>query len=303
MGELLPLSLEHRGRVAVRDGVLLCLFIREPHAVAAPSVGQLFDRYVELVGAHGLRWYRAKDEWKELTPRQHGRLRGLMTATTSRADVRVAIKGGEHADAEMLHGFDYWGDEAPSSTNEIASFVELRFATEWVTERGLDAFAATAADLASCVRFSSGYASLAFHLEMQAGELLDAHAFRHPGMDVHANEYTSRNIADHVRGAYWLTFLGPVALAKLGHAPAVLRKLLGPDIAIDAVGDGVVIRAGDELRPGDTMSGDDLPLTRRVARVLEPITLGKSCAFGFSPDALVETFAAWQRRHLSGSVR
>lgn len=303
MAELLPLRLEHRGRVAVRDGVLLCLFIREPHVVAAESVGRIYERYLELVGAQSLRWYRAKDEWKELTTRQHARLRGLMKATTSRADVRVAVKGGEHADAEMVHGFDYWGDEAPSSANEIASFVELRFATEWVTERGLDAFATTAADLAACVRFSSGYASLAFQLEMQAGELLDAHAFRHPGMDVHANEYTSRNVADQVRGAYWLTFVGAVALAQLGQAPTALRKLLGPGIAVDAIRDGVVIRAGDELRPGDTTRGDDLPLTRKVAQVLEPITLGKSCAFGFSPDDLVETFAAWQRRHLNGSTR
>jgi len=303
MAELLPLRLEHGGRVAIHDGVLLCLFIREPHLVAAPSVGQLYDRYVELVGAQSLRWYRGKDEWKALTPRQRARLRGLMTATTSRADVLVAIKGGEHADTEMVHGFDYWGDEAPSSTNEIASFVELRFATEWVTERGLDAFAATAADLASCVRFSSGYASLAFHLEMHVGELLDVLAFRHPGMDVHANEYTSSNIAERVRGAYWLTFVGPAALAQLGHAPAALRKLLGPAIAVDTVGDGVVIRAGDELRPGDTSHGDDLPLTRTVARVLEPITLGKSCAFGFSSENSVETFAAWQRRHFSGSTR
>lgn len=303
MAELLPLRLEHRGRVAVRDGVLLCLFIREAHVTAADSVGKLFDRYVELVGAQSLRWYRAKDDWKELTPRQQSRLRGLMTAATTRADVRVAVKGGEQADAEMLHGFDYWGDLAPSSANEVASFVELRFATEWVTERGPLAFAAMAADLASCVRFSSGYASLAFQLEMQAGELLDTHAFRHPGMDVHANEYTSRNIGDRVRGAYWLTFVGPAALAQLGNTPTTLRKALGPEIAIDTIGDGVMIRAGDELRPGDAKRGDDLPLTRKVARVLEPITLGKSIAFGFSPDDLEETFAAWQRRHLTGSTR
>jgi hypothetical protein len=303
MADFLPLRIEDHGRVIVRDGVLLCFFIREPHVVAAESVGELHDRYLELVGAQSLRWYRAKDEWKELTPRHRARLRGLLTRATSRNEVRVAVKGGERADEEMVHGFDYWGDEAPAAANTTASFVELRFATEWVAERGLDAFAAAAAELASCVRFSSGYGSLAFHAERRAAEFLDVQAFRHPGMDVHANEYSSRDIGDRVRGAYWLTFVGPVALAELGRSPKALHEALGPGVAVHTVGDGVMIRAGDELRPGDTSRGDGLPLTRRVARALEPITLTKTCAFGFSPDDLVETFAAWQRRHLNESTR
>jgi hypothetical protein len=296
--QLLPLRIEDHGRVIVRDGVWLCLFIREPHVVAAESVGELHDRYVELVGVQSLRWFRGRDDWKKLTARSHARLRGLLTKETSRADVRVAIKGGERADEEMVHGFDYWGDEKPAATNNITSFVELGFATEWVTERGLDAFSTLAADLASCVRFASGYASLAFHVERQAAEWLDVQAFRHPGMDVHANEYTSRDMGDQVRGAYWLTFMGPAARARLGCSSNDLGDALGPGIAVRTVGEGLMIRAGDELRPGDTTRGDDLPLTRKVARVLEPITLGRTCAFGFSSDDQLETFAAWQRRHL-----
>lgn len=280
-----------------RDGVLVCLFIREPHVVAAASLGALFDRYVEIVGVDSLRWYRARDEWKELTVRHYTRLRGLMTDPSRRAHVRVAVKGDGHADAEMIHGFDYWGDEAPAAGNAIASFVELRFTTAWVEQRGLDAFAAIATELASYVRFSSGYASRAFHLERASGDFLDVHAFRHPGMDVHANEYTSRDIAENVRGAYWLTFVGPVGLARLGMPPTALLHALAPEVTVNRVGDGIVIRAGDELRPGDTTRGDVLPLTRRVARLLGPIALGRSCAFGFSADDLEETFASWQRRH------
>jgi hypothetical protein len=299
MPGLLPLRFEVRGRVAVRDGLLLCLYLRAPHREIAESIGELHDRYVTLVGADALRWYRARDEWKELTPRQRVRMRGLMSASTSRDDVRVAIKAGDSAAEEMIVGFDYWGDEAPSPQNKIASFVELRFATEWATSRAPAELAEVLGELAALVPFSSGYASLAFHLAMAAPEFLDVHAFRHPGMDVHANEYTSRHIDDLVRGAYWLTFVGPVALQRLARPATALRKALGAGIAVDTIGGGVMIRAGDELRPGDVQRGDDLPLTRKVARVLEPITLGESIAFGFSPDDLEETFAAWQKRHLS----
>jgi hypothetical protein len=300
MGDLLPIRVEREGRVAIRDGVLLCLFIRRPHVAAAEAVGALYDRYLELVGTETLRWYRAKEEWKESTPRQRNRLRRLMSADGGgRRDVRVALKGGDDPESEIIDGFDYWGDEAPGPSNAVASFVELRFSTQWVRARGMDGFAADAIDLAARVPFSSGYASLAFHIGMQVRGYIDDHAFEHPGMDVHANEYTSRDIGDHVRGAYWLTFVGPSGLEQLGASPDSLRSKLPSEIEVTRVGEGVALRAGDELRPGDTEAGDRLPLTRAVARVLEPITLRKTCAFGFTADDRAEQFAAWQRRHLT----
>lgn len=298
MTNLLPIHVERKGFLAIRDGVLLCLFIRQPHAEIAEAVGRLHDRFLEIVGADSVRWYRASDDWKALDDEQRARLRKLL-GPGSPPRVRVALKGGDDPSGEMIHGFDYWGDERPSSDNSIASFVELRFATEWVQTRGLDAFADLATELAALVPYASGYASLAFHVRMDVPQWVDTHAFRHPGMDVHANEYTSRDIAELVRGGYWLTFVGPPGLQRLGGA-AALRRALGDDISVVVVGEGVAIRAGDELRPGDVESGDDLPLTRRVAKVLEPITLQATTVFGFTggDEDEEELFARWLRRHL-----
>jgi hypothetical protein len=298
MTSLLPIHVEHNGFLAIRDGVVLCLFIRKPHVDAAEHVGRLYDRFLEIVGAESVRWYRATDEWKALDDAQRSRLRKLL-GPGGKANVRVAVKGGDDPSGELVHGFDYWGAESPRADNTVASFVELRLATEWVMERGPDAFAAIATELAALVPFSSGYASLAFHVAMDVPEWIDTRAFRHPGMDVHANEYTSRDIGELVRGAYWLTFVGPTGLTRVGGA-AALRSSLGSGIAVTEVGDGVAIRAGDELRPGDTEERDDLPLTRAVARALEPITLQRTTVFGFTggDEDEEELFARWLRRHL-----
>lgn len=298
-GAPLPVRVEKNGWVVIADGVILCLFVRASHRDAAERVGELYDRWLEAVGQESVKWVRGADDWKELTPRQRTRVRKLMTkAGAGKPEARVALKGGDNPDDVTVHGFDYWGLDLEEDPKR-ASFVELRFATEWVREMGPDAFATLAMDLAGHVPFSSGYASLAFHVDMKIPGFIDDHAFVHPGMDVHGNEYTCLYIEDLARGAYWLTFVGPVALAKLGGAEK-LRRALDKGISVVEVGQGVAIRAGDELRPGDVPGGDVLPLTRKVAAAIEPVRLQQTMgAFGFTAADNLEKFAAWQRRHVT----
>jgi hypothetical protein len=90
-------------------------------------------------------------------------------------------------------------------------------------------------------------------------------AMRHPGMDPHV-DITKKFMGDGVRGAYWLTLIGPPALHALGLDATGLRDTLDdPAITIHKLARGVAIRAGEELRPGDVNYGDRLPLTRKVA--------------------------------------
>jgi hypothetical protein len=295
-GELLPIRIERHGWVAAQDGFLLVFFIRASHREAAESVGGLYDRWLEIVGPESVRWVRGANDWKELTPRQRTRVRKLLTkAGATKSEARVAVKAGANPDDVMVHGFDYWAQDLEASP-QAASFVEIRLPTEWIRARGLDDVFAMAVDFAGRVEFSSGYASLAFNVDMEIPGFIDERAFDHPGMDVHANEYTALYIGDLVRGAYWLTFVGPTALERLGGA-AKLKRALGGEITVVEVGEGVAIRAGDELRPGDVPGGDVLPLTRKVAASLEPVRLQQTIgAFGFTDDA---KFPAWQRRHVS----
>jgi hypothetical protein len=82
--------------------------------------------------------------------------------------------------------------------------------------------------------------------------------------------------------------------------PAGLCSVLdGPTITVYELDHGVAIRAGEEVRPGDVNYGDRLPLTRKVATVLEPVTIVQDyCAFGFATDDPRTRFLASQRRHL-----
>lgn len=296
---LLPIRVEQHGWSVIQDGVLLCLYIRGPHRQIAADVGTLYDRWLRIVGAESVSWYRGADDWKEISARQRTRIRKMLTdAGATKPEARIAVKGGGNHDDVMVHGFDYWGRSVPEGSDE-ASFVELRFSTDWVAHTGVDAFAALAIELAGLVPFSSGYASLAFHEDMTVPGFIDDRAFVHPGMDVHANEYTALYIADLVRGAYWLTFVGPVALERLG-GTARLKRSLAPGTEVTELRDGVAIRAGDELRPGDVPSGDALPLTRSVAAAIEPVRLQQTLgAFGFTRADKLEKFAAWQRRHVT----
>jgi hypothetical protein len=81
---------------------------------------------------------------------------------------------------------------------------------------------------------------------------------------------------------------------------AGLRDALDdPSITVHELDHGVAIRAGDELRPGDVNYGDRLPLTRKVAAVLEAVTIVQDyAAFGFATDDPLTSFLEWQRRHL-----
>jgi hypothetical protein len=218
----------------------------------------------------------------------------------------LEMKGGCDEDDVGAYGFFYFGtDLTDENAENETSAVEMWFPTDVVERRGLDAFTQDVLGLASLVPFSSGYCSLAFNLEESAWidvtrDVTTPLAMRHPGMDLHMTVITTGFMGDGIRGTYWLTFVGPVALQTLGLDASGLRQAIDDSaIAVYELTHGVAIRAGDELRAGDVNYGDRLPLTRQVAAVLEPIMIVQDyCAIGFDTDDPVTRFLEWQRRHL-----
>lgn len=306
---LLPLRYPSSGPpYDARDGVIVVLFVRESHVTLAPKVGEMFDAYLALVGEGSLQFVVAGEEWKPLTPRRRTQARKRMSAIAAKGlpNEYLEMKGGGDEADVGAYGFFYYGtDLAKDGSERRASAVELWFPTEVVGRRGLDAFTNDVLDLASRVPFSSGYCGLAFNVEDDAWfkvqrDVTTPLAMRHPGMDLHLTDMTKKFVGDGVRGAYWLTLVGPIALRTLGLNADGLRKALGdPAITVHELEHGVAIRAGDELRPGDVNQGDRLPLTRKVAAVLEPVTIVQErSAFGFDVDDAVTRFLEWQRRHL-----
>lgn len=292
----------------VRNGIIVVFFIRESHVSLAPAVGVLFDAYLALVGQNELQFIVASEEWKPLTPQRRARARRRMSTAAANGLLNEALemKGGGSEDDVGTYGFFYYGaDLSEQGSEQRASAVEMWFPSEAIEQRGLDAFAHDVLGLGCLVPFSSGYCSMAFNVEESAW--IDAMrnvttplAMRHPGMDLHMSDITMSFVGDGIRGAYWLTFVGRSALRSLRLDAAGLRKALDdPAITVHELPHGVAIRAGAELRPGDVNYGDRLPLTRKVATVLEPVTIVQHrAAFGFATDDPLTSFIEWQRRHL-----
>lgn len=306
---LLPLRYPAAGpSYDARDGVIVVLFVRESHVTLAPAVGVLFNAYLGLVGDDALQFIVSSEEWKPLTPQRRARARRRMSAAAAKGlpNEYLKMKGGDGEDDVGAYAFFYFGtDLLEEGCENETSAVELWFPTDVVERRGLDAFTLDVLGLASHVPFSSGYCSLAFNVEESGWidverDVTTPLAMRHPGMDLHMTDGTTGFMGDGIRGGYWLTLVGPSALRTLGLDAAGLRKMLhDPAITIYELPHGVAIRAGDELRPGDVNYGDRLPLTRKVAAVLEPVTIVQDyCAFGFAVDDVVTRFIEWQRRHL-----
>lgn len=301
------------GQIAVRDGVVLVLFMEELHVDVADAVGKLYDRWLAMIDPKSLEWaWTSGDSYKPATPRRRHLLRRRLTKTAAAQwpKERMSIKGACQRWEPGGHFFEYFGAAVMTPDEDAteppppppASTVEIWFPPEVPEALGREAFVRELLALAAEVPFSSGYCSLSFNYDNWADEPAAIHitgpAFRHPGMDVHLTWSTALYIGTKVRGAYWLTFVGPAALGELKLDAAAMREALGPEITVHELPAGVAIEAGDELRPGDLNRGDDLPLTRRVAKLLEPVTLLQDLgAFGFAGDP-VQNFMDWQQRHL-----
>jgi hypothetical protein len=105
---------------------------------------------------------------------------------------------------------------------------------------------------------------------------------------------TAINLGDDVRGAFWLTLLGTVQLERLGLSAAALEQKIGPDVVIHQLAHGVALQAGPSPELGDVNKGQRLPLVRRVAALIEPITYTPITALG---GFQLDEFQDYERRH------
>jgi hypothetical protein len=195
--------------------------------------------------------------------------------------------------------FQYRGRNDEPRTPKEASYVEIWFPTEYRSEVGPKKFLDVLFDLATKVPFSSGYCSLALNYEdwaaMPAKPIVRPIALRHPGIDVHNTQIASLYLGGGPRGAYWLTFLGPDALDRLGIDVEGIRANLGPEIVVHALPNGVAIQAGADPEPGDVNRDERLPLVRKVAKLIEPVQAIQESAITFGD---VDEYIRWQQRHL-----
>jgi len=74
-----------------------------------------------------------------------------------------------------------------------------------------------------------------------------------------------------VRRAAWTLVLHPLTVAFLGGEDAIREQVADePELRVSTLPHGLALQAGERPQLGDLTSGDDLPLLRRMAKVVRP---------------------------------
>ncbi len=300
------------GRLAVREGLLLCFFMRRPHEALSEGMCRALDLYLDAVGPEKLGWYL--DSRGEYDPEEDKDVTAEMRPLDDRGWARVrselndssgcVLQLDEHRDQVGGFHVEYYGrrPETLSSPGceHVVSAVSFWLPTEFLEARGPARIKTLATDIARQLPFDSGYVSLAFNaLARFRGviELVHAQCFRYPGIDVHDLGHASMVMGTRVRGAYWLNFYSRPLLGSLGTAEALRQALGDSGASVEELGDDkLLVSLGDWPEIGGPERDADLRPYRVLAHVLEPHLYEERQRswFGFSRDQL----RRWRRRFL-----
>jgi hypothetical protein len=307
------IRLSHQdGRQLLREGLILCFFIRHPHSEIAPAVSRALDFFVDAVGSEKLGWFLDRQTGRDPEEYKHDEVgmrplneQGWATVRNELRDPISCILQLEEHEAQVggFH-FEYYGRQRSTLDDptrpDVVSAVSFWLPTEYLEENGPARVRELAVAMARELPFHSGYVSLAFNYLDRFKEVLRVvheHCFRYPGMDVHDLEQAASELGTKARGAYWLNFYGQPLLGQLGGMETLRQRLDLPDISIEPLdGEKLLVALGEWPETGDVGQQHPMRLYRALARTLEP-HLDEELPrrwFGFSREQL----RRWQRRFL-----
>ena len=305
MDDIAPLEITDTatGRVLVRNGVTLALFLDRAVHECSDELIQVFDLFLASVPPDALKWAvvsATSEDWRPVDASVIQRIRESMEPAGARKRKLTAFRINDAAGAAPQYGFTLAGryKDKPDSVTLVQMTFPIH-AVDVKHAQGTFDFASRVAALLSPV---GGYCApsllQADAQQSEAFERMRGLALRHPGYDAAMNDLTRMRLGRQVRGARWVTLLGPALLEAVGGMEA-LRKALPPEVDLSQAGATTVIRAGATPELGDKNRQIDTPLLRAVARVLEPITLFREAKMllylaNFDEDLLDR----WERRFL-----
>lgn len=286
--------------LTVRDGIILCFFMRRNQQDIAPAVWRALQTYVHAIPPGSLAWYATEQgDTDPLDAKVWQYTREQILETSEALGCHVTL--WEHEYEACGYNFQYVGrkiDDPLYSRDENATCgIAFTFPTESLLEHGAAYLRALAIELSRELPFSSGYASLAlvsrgwYSVRRELLTLL----CRYLGLDLYSLDDTSRRIGTGARGAYWLTFLGQPLLGQLGGLEVLREQLPFPDVSFEALdGDRALLTLGEWPSALDTREGIHALPYRTLARLLEPYFPNETFPVTNMFDR--ETMPRWLRR-------
>ncbi|WP_254624185.1 MULTISPECIES: type VI immunity family protein [unclassified Myxococcus] len=266
------------GDLVVREGLVLCFFMRHSHRDVAAGVWRALEHYRRAIPPQALGWYGADDG--DTLPLDEAGWKHIREQMVERAwGIEWLVELSEFESGAGGYHFEYDGRklDAPlfDQDDGATSGICFSFPTEYLLSHGPGHFRALALDIARELPFSFGYASLALNCRPGAWfsvrrQLLDTLS-RYLGLDIHHMGETSRHIGTKARGAYWLTFLGEPLLAQLGGLESLQQRLGMPELSFQRMAsERVLLTLGEWPDAIDTETQSVPVQYRELARVLEP---------------------------------
>jgi hypothetical protein len=267
------------GDVDVRDGVILCFFMRRSHGEVAPAVWRALEAYRRAIPPKSLNWYVSPEG--DMLPLDEQGWTHIRTKILERpwAGAGRHVSLSEHPGETGGYHFDYDGrqlDHPLSSHNPGAtSGLSFSFPTEYLLENGPAHLRSLALEIGRELPFSFGYASLAFVSAQGVwfGVRRDLLGLlqRYLGLDLYLLSETSDVIGTGARGAYWMTFMGQPLLGQLGGTEVLLQRLEFPEVTFESMEEErLLLTLGEWPDAMDTEKGAVPPQYRALAQLLEP---------------------------------
>ena len=284
------------GRVYLRAAINVAFFLKPPIDEVVSELRAVFDEYLGMVSPETLRWEAvgaAAEEWKPFNSTTIKRCRAQLSqpAASKRRLTAFELADGEVAGDAPQNSFQVLGGPIRTNLPQETCLLQMCFPSDAVKADSVDGFVAQVRQLASLMPYVSGYCSPVLNWAELGREEAIARTrdivARHAGFDIHMNSTGRTWLGTRVRGARWLTFLGRSLVDALGGQES-LRRSLSAEIDLQTAGDGLMVRAGKQPELGDATKGQETPLLRTVARVIEPVT-------AFEEVVLLGSFADWDK--------
>jgi TseV toxin immunity protein TsiV len=296
------------GSLLVRDNLILAFFAQGAFGEVAVGFKKAIERWLQQIPsdelAFGLSGASAS-ELKPLTPTSVSRnLSKLKGEAPAKGEMTTFTMQGPEEDnpAYRVEVLIHHSPTRTSTGTLVSSFIEFRFPSDYLKDRGVESLVKLATEIADDVQYNSGYLSpgvcWSYESDLHlARKVIGPLGLRHPGLDISFNASSSYDIDKQTRGPYWVTFLGTELLDQLGGV-AELRSL-EPPVKVIQLSRSVAIRASAEPHVGDTNRSDKPAELRAVAEVLEPITFfGDKAIETYLYGDNADTFQRWDRRLL-----